>query len=211
MRKWISFFVVLFVISGFVSMTHDSATAKRDKSFKKDVTDSLESFSRFIFECVKKNDFASYSKHIASREQILHLVEIAKQIDSTKFNLDRDIEAMIKEQTEKANSTFGETYQEGIAMGIDWKNADYIRTTYSVSNEVGIDLARITILFKHAGTEYELRVRDLIKFGKRWYSFSKMSLDSKDWDYDEMDTTTVYVDSLAPVPDTSSVDLQPEY
>lgn len=203
MRKLAPLFIILVLLSGYVSvMNRDSVPQYRYQ--KRDAIDSLEAFSKFIFECVRKNDFGSYSKRFATKEQVCELVAVAKRIDSTKFSdadgIADDIDQKILEQFVNLRPSFEKTYADGIKKGIDWKNVVYTRTVYEISNEPGFVAARIRIYFTHAGTRYELYLRDLFMVGKRWYNFSKIRLDDDDYlDYEGVDSTVVDTIAVYPI------------
>lgn len=208
MRKLIPFVIIVIVLSGFMSVITKQEMNQHVGRERRDILDSLEVLSRFIFECTRANDFKAYATRVPTRAQINELVAMARKADSTTFEGESaEVEQKIDEQFGKIQPGFTETYEDGLGAGIDWKKAVYERTIFDVTNEPGFVMAKIRIFFTHDGSNYELSLRDLVKIGNRWYNFSKMRLDeSEAYDFENMDSATVYVDTMPMIPD--SVDLR---
>lgn len=152
---------------------------------------TLNELGKYLFNCVKNNDYASFSKYIPNTSILKSVLKNSS--DQEKANTsEKELTQSFKRILAEAKASFDFTLEQGKTVGILWNQSIFKKTTYKISNEDGIEVGELNIFFNYKGIEYRLKLREVFKAYSGWYTVGPIYFVS-----DESDYETSLIDSTA--------------
>lgn len=172
------FFICLAFIV-FTSCQNNPFAAKKDKaetetndqnnnanngsSNNAAVNADLETLGEYIFNAIKRKDYARFSKYILSRKDAKYLINVSTDPEKpSEEQILKDYEERLTD-IEKA---FNELTQD---RELDRCNLAYRRTEYSITKEHNVEAADVTLIFSCDGEEAKIKITRNPKVNGRWY------------------------------------------